>query len=368
MLFLLSPDTQRFRVFELLNNELINFLEKSIAIGPFHRNLFSAGAIGDACWSNAPTRDKFEELFNVLQTQSQNIRQQLFDISNNNQDLQVFFATPVRNLLNFLPASSFKALKKVATHLYCSTKDLQAITQYAGGIDIHQHFESFRRQTVNGNICRACGMAELAAFRASVSEGEQWRADYDHQLCKSKYPIFAVHPDNLIPLCDVCNQDAKKTKDLFRGADGHDRQAFYPFTEHASQYVEILLEDLRDPEPMVKVNWNTENPIVRDKLATWNDVYEIHNRVEGRFRSLETIIEDEINPEDFLELKRFLRRKVQNPVSPATLKRKEFAFWHQKLFEKLDQVSQPDLEAFLEKCRFIGEQAASSADYILEGA
>lgn len=55
-------------------------------------------------------------------------------------------------------------------------------------------------------------MKELAAFRAGIVDGEQWRADYDHQLCKSKYPIFAVHPDNLIPLCDVCNQDAKKRK------------------------------------------------------------------------------------------------------------------------------------------------------------
>ncbi|MEW3697720.1 hypothetical protein QOZ28_31825, partial [Pseudomonas aeruginosa] len=80
-------------------------------------------------------------------------------------------------------------------------------------------------------------MGELAAFRASVPEGEQWRADFDHQLCKSKYPLFAVHPDNLIPLCSVCNQDAKKAKDLFIRENDQPRNTFYPYTESALPFV-----------------------------------------------------------------------------------------------------------------------------------
>lgn len=39
------------------------------------------------------------------------------------------------------------------------------------------------------------------------------REDVDHFLPKSKYPILAVHPLNLVPLCKTCNQDYKKEKD-----------------------------------------------------------------------------------------------------------------------------------------------------------
>lgn len=111
-----------------------------------------------------------------------------------NQNLQVFFVTPQRELFDFMSEPCRKALNKLCTHLYCSTKYLASIVRAAGGTDITAHFNAYRAHAVNGNICKACGMKELSVFRAGVPDGEQWRADYDHQLCKSKYPIFAVHP------------------------------------------------------------------------------------------------------------------------------------------------------------------------------
>lgn len=361
MLFRLAPNTPRFEVFKLLNQELLYFFEQSINANAFGRELFTPGAIGDACWSNTPTREKYEGLFNSLQAADQDIKQQLFEAMRDNQNLEVFFGVPQRDLFDFMNQLCREALKSLCTHLYCSTKDLEPVVTASGGMDIKAHFNAYRDQAVNGNICKACGMEKLASFRAEVPDGDQWRADYDHQLCKSKYPIFAVHPANLVPLCDVCNQDAKKAKDLFKHKSGTDRLAFYPYTEEARKLIDIVIDNLRDPEPTIKVQWNTQDGLLLDKLNTWDEVYEIRSRVEGQFRSLEAIIEDEIRPRDSAHLASRISDEAR-PHAIDTLKRKEWAFWYQKLFLALEEI---DIAPFLAKWDFVHDRADASADYIL---
>ncbi|MGP5307441.1 hypothetical protein [Vreelandella alkaliphila] len=373
MLFRLSPNTPRFEVFRLLNAELLHFLEQAVNTKTFSRALFTQGALGQACWDNAKendvratsdlTRDKFKKLFTALNDAGKDTKQQLFVSMRDSQDLQLFFFNPPRNLFDFLNETCRKALKSLCTHLYCSTKDVPNIVRVSGGINITAHFNAYREQAVNGSICKACGMKELAAFRAGIPESDQWRADYDHQLCKSKYPIFAVHPDNLVPLCDVCNQDAKKAKDLFRHKNGTNRLAFYPYNEEAKGLIVIEIENLRDPEPKIKVKWNTQDDALLDKLNTWDEIYEICSRVEGQFRSLEAIIEDEIRPKDSTHLASRISDEARpNPIN--TLKRKEWAFWFQKLFFTLDQV---DISPFVAKWNFVQQQAADGGKYILFG-
>lgn len=367
MLFRLAANTPRFEVFRLLNAELLHFLDKSVNSNAFSRALFTQGAIGDACWSNTPTREKFELSFNSLQAAGNDTKLQLFEAMRDNQDFQLLFVAPQRNLFDFMSKACQKNLKSLCTHLYGATKDLKPIVRAAGGLNITGHFNAYRKHAVNGNICKACGMKELALFRAGIPVGDQWRADYDHQLCKSKYPIFAVHPDNLIPLCDVCNQDAKKAKDLFRHKNGTDRLAFYPFTEDAQALIEIEIDNLHDPEPVIKVKWNTQDILLVDKLNTWDEVYEIRSRVEGQFRSLEAIIEDEIRPRDSAHLASRISDEAR-PHTINTLKRKEWAFWYQKLFSQLQQIGTPDAEAFWAKLEFTQHQAESGADFIINAS
>ncbi|WP_061007909.1 hypothetical protein [Vibrio sp. CUB2] len=371
MLFRLSPNTPKFDVFRQLNAELFHFLEHSLNRNDFDRTLFSGGDIGQSCWDNARannvratndlTRDKFEKLFIALNNSGEAVKQQLVEAVRDHQNMRDFFLNPNRDLLIFLPKPCFNELRNVATHLYCATKDLGPVITACGGNDITAHFNVFRAHDVNGNICKACGMEKLAAFRAGVADGDQWRADYDHQLCKSKYPIFAVHPDNLIPLCDVCNQDAKKAKDLFRDSNNAERLAFYPFEEEAKGLIQVQFENLRDPEPTIKVRWATGDHEQLNKLETWDEVYEIRNRVEGQFRSLEAIIEDEINPMDQTHLEMRIRDEAR-PKSIDTLKRKEWAFWYQKLFSALEQV---DMSPFVAKWDFVQQQAVEGGEYIL---
>ncbi|WP_016953880.1 hypothetical protein [Catenovulum agarivorans] len=364
MLFHLAANTPRFEVFRLLNAELLHFIEQSVDTNAFERVLFTQSAIGDACWGNAPTREKFNLLFSALQAAGNNTKQQLFEVMRDNQDLEAFFGAPKRNLFDFMNEPCREALKSLCTYLYCATKDLQPVINASGGLDITDHFNDYRAQSINGNICKACGMKELAPFRAGIPDGDQWRADYDHQLCKSKYPIFAVHPDNLVPLCDVCNQDAKKAKDLFRHKNGTERLAFYPFNEDAQALVEIEIDNLRDPEPTIKVTWRTRGVMLLDKLNTWDEIYEIRSRVEGRFRSLEAIIEDEIRPRNSAHLVRRISDEAR-PHTIATLKRKEWAFWYQKLFFALEQI---DTTPFIAKWDFVQKQGESGGEFILDTA
>ncbi|WP_111979690.1 hypothetical protein [Algibacillus agarilyticus] len=365
MLFCLAPNTPKFEIFKLLNEELLHFLEQSVNTNAFCRALLTQNDIGKACWGNGPTRAKYRGLFNSLQAAGNDTKLQLFEAMRDNQDLQLLFAAPQRNLFDFMSEPCFTALKTLCTHLYCSTKGLDAVIA-AGCSDIKAHFNAYRAQAVNGNICKACGMEKLAPFRAEVPDGEQWRADYDHQLCKSKYPIFAVHPDNLIPLCDVCNQDAKKAKDLFKHKNGTERLAFYPYTEGAKDLIDIVIDNLRDPEPTITVNWNTQDAALRDKLKTWDEVYEIRSRVEGQFRSLEAIIGDELRPRNSAHLVSRISDEAR-PHNIDTLKRKEWAFWHQKLFRQMQKIGEPDIEAFWARQEFTQNQAASGADFILNG-
>ncbi|HAV5510515.1 hypothetical protein ABTA49_11885 [Acinetobacter baumannii] len=372
MLFKLHPDTPKFQVFVLLNQELIYFLNKSIKQQRFGRRLFSYTDVGTACWDNfkSPegkydlTRDKFQKLFENLKSESEITRERLHRIVVDNQDLSSFFLTPDPALLGFLHQNTFDAFKVLAAHLYGATKDLQQIIHAAGGVNIHGHFEAFRTDTLNGNICKACGMGQLAPFRANIGVENQWRADYDHQLCKSKYPLFAVHPDNLIPLCDVCNQDAKKAKDLFVAEDTTPRFSFYPFTEEAHSYILLEIENLKDPNPSVKVSWNTSDSILISKLDTWDNIYEIKNRVEGEFRNLDQIIENEIQPEDYTEFEHEVSRKAR-AISDSTLKSKPWAYWYHKFFCVLDSI---DKDAFWERSKFVQSMAMDGCDYILLGS
>lgn len=51
-------------------------------------------------------------------------------------------------------------------------------------------------------VCPAC----LGSIEVNLDDGY---ADLDHYLTKSIYPTLSLSPDNLIPLCKICNQSIK---------------------------------------------------------------------------------------------------------------------------------------------------------------
>jgi hypothetical protein len=375
MLFQVVPTTPRFQVFTVLNQELLTFVERSQETAGFRRELFTAGVVGQACWDNSKernararndlTKEKFENFFIEIQELNVARRTQLFECLRDNQELSIFFRNPRPNLIESFPSALTDSFKILATHLYESTKGLRPIIRYCGGINISAHFRTY--QASNGNVCKACGMSLLSTLRANVPRSKQWRADYDHQLCKSKYPLYAVHPDNLIPLCDICNQDAKKSKNLFRDSRGSIRPSFYPYEESCQEFVDVEIEDLRDPEPSLGLRWLTEDDVILNKLDTWDDVYEISNLFEGKYFDLALQIIDDINPQGFEHMKEQIAERARQP-NRTTFLRKAWTFWEHKFFSQLNQLQDDDLEALWDKVEFILAQGNEGGQSIEQGA
>src|SRR5690554_2399068 len=104
-----------------------------------------------------------------------------------------------------------------------------------------------------------------------------------------------------------------------------------------------------DPEPKVKIKWNALDDDLLDKLETWDEIYEIRSRVEGKFRPLEQVVVNRCNTRDAQEIEIMVRIFAREP-EPRTLKSEAWAFWHQKLFSALEEI---DLAPFIAKCDFI---------------
>ncbi|MEY8200263.1 MAG: hypothetical protein RPS47_13565 [Colwellia sp.] len=374
MLFPIDNRTPKFQVFEVLNQELLGFIERAVPDGEFDRTLFSRGGIGQACWDNTKdnnaraeknlTRDKFGLVFGEIQKLTVVNRRELHDIFVNNQDLFLFFQNPNVDMFAGFPLELIARLKSLTSHLYTATKDLNPIVNEAGGGNIRAHFTRFKR--INGNVCKACGMQQLGAIRANVSDQNQWRSDYDHQLCKSEYPIYAVHPENLIPICDVCNQDAKKAKDLFKDKDGNIRSSFYK-NESGVALVDIEMTNLHDPEPSIDIEWLTQDQDLISKLECWDDIYEVKKLVLGKFSNMSAVIIDEINPIDINHLITQISDRAREP-NGLTYKRKAWAFWDYKFFSQLHMLDLADLQALWESINFELDQGAEGGESILQGA
>ena len=49
------------------------------------------------------------------------------------------------------------------------------------------------------------------------------RTDTDHYFTKKYYPLLAVRPYNLMPLCHLCNSAVKREEDPLDGGKGRRR-------------------------------------------------------------------------------------------------------------------------------------------------
>lgn len=169
------------------------------------------------------------------------------------------------------------------------------------------------------------------------------------------------------PLCDICNQDAKKSKNLFKNKDGHPRSSFYPYEESCNEFIEIEVANLRDPEIDVRIKWLSEDEVILSKLDTWDDVYEIRNLVLGRYYDLSSRIIDEINPTDSTNMKSQIAEKAREP-NFRTYSRVPWTFWEHKFFTSLNLFDNDELEALWSKVEFILEQGEIGVHEIEHGA
>jgi hypothetical protein len=341
MLFPLDTNTPKCKVFEKLNAELLFFLHKSIVAKKFTKSLFSK-TTGKECWENEATKEKFKAVFKALPINEVD-RKNLFNLINNNQNVHLLFSNKTAVIPKIQPLNLFSAMKSLTTHLFTRTKKLTEIVKLATE-SIDQHYQKYIRS--NSELCFLCGTAALSHNRFNVADDEQWTSDYDHLLCKDKYPAFSCHPGNFVPTCHICNSKAKGAKDvLFEGNTR--RKAFYPLpplTQSFYQKVRVKpvfaeLADFAaggDSNPLRAVQVKYANPTAdeREMIKAWVDIYQVPKRVGERIVSnFCEVVASDCRPLDFQDFHGQLARQALTP--PMDMKTTEWRFWWYRLYQWL---------------------------------
>jgi len=343
MLFPLNPNTPKSKVFEKLNAELLFFLHTAINRQRFNRQLFSIN-MGELCWNNGPTKEKFKAVFKVLPVAGAD-RKSLFDSINNSQNLSVFFNDKAAAIPRIVPTDLFDAIKSLTTHLFTRTKDLAGVKRIANE-SIELHYQTYVR--VNSELCFLCGTASLAQNRLNIADDEQWRSDYDHLLCKDKYPAFSCHPDNFIPTCHICNSKAKGAKDILVDERAYRRKAFYPLPPKLQSFyhlvtVQPLFAELdsyaadgnSNPLKAAQFKYDGATPDEREMIQAWISVYQVPQRVGERLVSTFCeYIDADCTPENFDDFCAQVARKAKR--EPRDMKKTEWRFWWFRLYEWLN--------------------------------
>ncbi|MCF4009992.1 hypothetical protein [Rheinheimera sp. UJ63] len=352
MLFSLNPNTPQCDVFRVLNDELLHFLCQSVNATAFSDALFSTYQDGQnilrsECWENEPTRVKFQVLWNEL-PQDVPQRQQLYDQINAAQTINTFFSDTF-NSPPRLPDNQFNVLKQLTTHLFTRTASLVNIERQAGTA-VKAHFQLFRQANGNTQLCYVCGTSQLSQDRIGRPDNEQWRADYDHLLCKDKHPIYGVHPGNFIPTCHICNSKAKGSFDLLYRAANQRRLAFYPLPplqESCSSYMsvtmgikqlhELTVGNWEQPLGDVMISFTNASYNIEQKINTWIDAFQVPSRVKSFIADslVVRLTTDLLAPTSFQEFTSRLRHYAANV--PLDVKRTEWRFWLFRLYQYLSQ-------------------------------
>lgn len=350
MLFPLSATTPQCQLFRVLNDELLHFLNSSVHAATFSEDLFSqyqhdGVAIRSVCWTNSPTREKFENLWNALPLNPQ-ARQGLVELVNGAQNISTYFRDSTLPIAELPTGDLFDAFKSLTAHLFLSTKDVKSAIDEAGR-SIREHYQDFKRENDNSQLCYLCGTARLSQDRMNSDDNDQWRADYDHLLCKDKYPIYSAHPGNFIPTCHICNSKAKGARNLLVCENHHRRLALYPLPplqEACYQDSSVALElrtlaeliagQWSDPLASAPVSFPNADADITPKIAVWVEVYEVPSRVEKEIVSnfFERISSD-LKPEDFNDFCSQLNRHATG--LPQDYKKAEWRFWWHRVYEFL---------------------------------
>lgn len=342
MLFAIRPDLEQSKVFDGLNLFLVETLLAALESRPVDETHLPVGLCA-AIAGNQATRAAVDTLTANLAALGPGQKQALRDALAVRTDPCAFLSDRGAPL-PAIPESVFPALKALAVHLFQRTAKLSGVEQACGEC-IDDHYARFRQRNApgNGNVCCVCGTEYLAQVRAGENDNEQWRGPYDHLLAKDLYPLYGVDPKNLLPICNTCNSKAKLAKDLvFK--DGVRRLSFSPWTERASlQEIEVVVDDAIDLFPRVVVNLRSADPDRQEKLATWDDVYDIKSRVEGEFKELAAkLAEDAHAPNDAS----FLQKLSEVGRAKARAERlTPFNYWRARVYAAVRGMNPRNREA-----------------------
>lgn len=343
MLFSIRPGLEHSRVFDALNFYLREVVLAALESRAVNQGNMPLGLYA-AVISNLPTRDAAATLqisLNALdQGEKDALRNELLP---NTEPCDFLVDTGLP--LVAIPDSVFDSLKVFAVHLYQRTCKLTDV-ELACGEGIDDHYARFRSMLApgNGNVCCVCGTEALSQMQSGVDDNEQWRGPYDHLLAKDRYPLYGVHPRNLLPICQTCNSKAKLAKDLLI-LNGNRRLSFSPWIDHVFENeILVTIDDTNVLFPRVVVELSSGDPARSEKLRTWDDIYKIRARVEGEFLDLIEKITEDISASDHGIFLDSLNARVAAKLVAS--RRTPFSYWRSRVYRAVRNMPPISREVF----------------------
>jgi hypothetical protein len=120
---------------------------------------------------------------------------------------------------------------------------------------------------------------KTCAFCGVETMHKSFQEDYDHLAAKKHYPILAIHPMNLAPMCHTCNSKNKGEKDILNNTDGSRKSFIYPYSQ--SYEVELDFSTCIIPQTNIDTpdgSWNIKfipNDLITDN---WNFIFNVSKR------------------------------------------------------------------------------------------
>ena len=346
MLFPMRAGLAQCQLFVGLNALLLEVLRSAATSTRIDETDLPAGLLV-AVRRNSPTNRLLGQVNSAAATLSQAERDQLLVAVQAARTVRPLFSDCTISTPD-VPDSLRAPLKEFSTHLFSQTAKLVKVIA-ACGESVMDHYSRYAADEPpgNGKVCGMCGTEYLAQFRADVEASEQWRAPYDHLLAKDTYPIFAVHPENLMPVCVTCNSKAKLRQDLLHDGPGQRRKCFDPWGECAHERVD-LAPDFGSVSPRVSLTMTGLTASERDKLSTWDDVYRIKERIEGEFLSLREKLAEDLDLSDLNAFRASLTQMAGKRMGAVRLT--PYSFWRAKLFNSMATLPDQPLEQLRELC------------------
>lgn len=342
MLFEIRSGLENSKVFDGLNRLLREVMLAALEGRVIDHNVLPNNLYA-AVIKNKPTRDAVTDLDAALTMLDQGKKDSLRSAVLLNTapcDFLIDRTIP----LPIIPDTIFTHLKTLSIHLYQRTGKLEDV-KMACGECIDDHYARFRAKMApgNGNICCVCGTEYLAQLQAGVGDNEQWRGPYDHLLAKDHYPLYSIHPKNLVPICQTCNSKAKLAQDLLI-KNGKRRLSFSPWTEHAqASEIRVSINDTDGVFPRVVIDFASPDPDRNEKLTTWDDVYKIKVRVEGEFSALCEKVAEDISAFDDATFLVGLNRSASAKANACRLT--PFNYWRARVYCAIQYMNPENREA-----------------------
>jgi len=94
----------------------------------------------------------------------------------------------------------------------------------------------------------------------------------EHYFPKAVYPVLSIHPSNLIPLCDKCNNDKKETDPL---NDATFEQIFIPYRDEIDKVVDLEFSVATGGKEIIRLRPIGTDPKLPSRINKYSELFAI---------------------------------------------------------------------------------------------